>query len=54
VAPPPEKAYEFIFFLTSLAVSVKNIDELGSLADILVPNPYRAGKNLIKIVFVFM
>jgi len=42
----PLKAYFFILFLIWAGVSVRKIDELGSLEDILVPKPYKAGKNL--------
>merc|ERR1712062_191573 len=43
---PPEKACLLILFFTCLGVSVKNMDELSSLALIFVWAPCNAGKNV--------
>ena len=45
---PPENAYLFIFFLISFFVSVKKIEDVESEADILVAEPWRAGKNTLN------
>ena len=43
------KVYENTLFLICFGVSVKNMDEFGSLADIFDFAPCRAGKNLERI-----